>query len=33
MKSWPLSTVDLISMSSMNIEQELISELKDRYKN
>ena len=29
MKSWPLSTIDLISMAAMNIEQELISELKN----
>lgn len=29
MKSWPLSTIDLISLASLNIEQELIGELKD----
>lgn len=28
-KKWPLSTIDLISIASMNIEQELIGELKD----
>ena len=29
MKSWPLSTVDLISMAAINIEQDLISKFKN----